>query len=519
MDLDLSAFHFLRPAWLLLVPLAVLLAWIWRRRHGLARWRGAIAPALLPHLLVRHASSRGPRPIDLLALLLALGGIAAAGPAWQHDRPDFLDDMAPLVVAVDLAPSMQANDVVPTRLEAVRHKLRDLVAARPGARTGLVVYAGTAHVVLPPTGDASVLGVFIDALGTDLITSAGRDVSGAVALAARLLASDGAGGTLLLVTDAAPSEPLTGPPDDIQVLVLAVGQRNVGAVLDGQGRPLLDARGAAVTDAFDAGALRAMAARLHAPLGSLSADGKDIAWVQAHAQRHYAAVQDEAAPQWKDAGYWLCVPLALLALACVRRGWGVAWAAAWAVVLPLSLPAPAQAGPLADAFFTRDQQGQRALDRGQGTEAAQLFADPYRRGRAAYDVGDYPRALAAFAQLRTPEGYFYQGNTQVKLHHYDAARQAYRQALTLRPDWQEAAFNLRIVDALVAAMQQEDTGQGAETPDQTVADPSASQGQAKAVVPGQAMSDEAWLRNLTLSPAQFLRTRFAAEDARPGAAP
>ncbi|NWE73805.1 hypothetical protein HX857_34375, partial [Pseudomonas gingeri] len=53
MDIDLSALHFLRPGWLPLALLGLLLPLLWRRSQGLERrLRGTIAPHLLPHLLL-----------------------------------------------------------------------------------------------------------------------------------------------------------------------------------------------------------------------------------------------------------------------------------------------------------------------------------------------------------------------------------------------------------------------------------------------------------------------------------
>ncbi len=48
---------------------------------------------------------------------------------------------------------MTANDVVPTRLERAKQKTEDLLKLRAGARTALVAYAGTAHLVVPMTND------------------------------------------------------------------------------------------------------------------------------------------------------------------------------------------------------------------------------------------------------------------------------------------------------------------------------------------------------------------------------
>lgn len=249
MDLDLSAFHFLRPLWLLgLVPAALLWAG-WRALRARPRHSG-IAPQLLPYLLLQSAGSRGPRPIDVLAALLALGAVAAAGPTWQRDEPGYLDNVAPLVLAVDLSASMDTADVPPSRLEAVKRSVRDIAAQRKGAKTGLVVYAGTSHLVLPPTDDAALLDLFAQALATDLLPARGRDVAGAIALSNQVLRAERAGGSVLLLTDGADPANLDAvgkaarAAPDLQVLVMAVG-----------------------INGLDTGALRDLAQAAHAPPG------------------------------------------------------------------------------------------------------------------------------------------------------------------------------------------------------------------------------------------------------------
>lgn len=499
--MDLSDFHFLRPWFLLGAALAIALWAAGRAQRGAIGRDSGIAPQLLPYLTLHTAGSRGPRPLDLMALLLALGSVAAAGPAWQRDEPDFLDNVAPLVVAVDLSRTMDATDVPPSRLEAAKQTVRDLAARRAGAKTGLIAYAGSSHLVLPPTDDHDLLDLFAQALSTDLIDRDGRDAAGAIDLAAQVLAAERAGGTLLLMTDGAPA------PDkvreraqaarDLQILILAVGK---GGAPGG----------------VDVPALRELARAAGAPLGSLTASPDDLDWIALHAQQHFESVQDAAAgsPHWKDAGYWLCWPLALLALLALRRGWRVAWQACLvAGVFAFSAPHEANAGGLADAFFTPDQQGRLAFDRGDFGAAADHFQDPYWKGRAAYAAGDYPSALTAFSQQTSPEAYFYIGNTQVRLHRYDAALSAYDRALALKPGWEPAVVNRGIVTRLLAAMSQEQQGDQGEPPDRTVADKTAQAGQLAKVQTPQAASEDIWLRNLSLSPARFLRGKFAAQDA------
>lgn len=504
MDLDLSAFHFLRPWWLLGL-LGAALAWWARRGEGDAVGRASrISPVLLPYLIVRSPGSRGPRPIDVLALILAIGSVAAAGPAWHRDQPEFLDNVAPLIVAVALGPSMDGADVPPTRLEAAKHLVRDLAARRAGAKTGLIAYAGSSHLVLPPTDDANLLDLFTQALASDLIGPQGRDAAGTIALAARVLAAERAGGTLLLLTDGADAGSLDAvrqraqAASDLQVLVMAVGQSGM-----------------------DKDALQGLARAAGAPLGSLSVTPDDLDWITLHAQQHFQAVQDaqSGAIHWKDAGYWLCWPLALLAWLTVRRGWNVAWMAAILIAVSVGMPTESRANPLADAFLTPDQQGRRAFDNGRFEEAAALFQDPYWKGRAAYQAGKYADALAAFSKVETPEGVFYVANTQTRLRQYDAALAAYDRALALSPGWEAAAVNRGIVERLLAAMSQEQQGDQAEPPDQTIADKTAKGGKMVAAPVAQAASEEVWLRNLTLSPTRFLRGRFAVEDAAAGGRP
>ncbi|CAB3708876.1 hypothetical protein LMG3458_03096 [Achromobacter deleyi] len=498
MDVDLSAFHFLRPWWLLGLLAAALAGWSGRGDRVAAGRGSRIAPALLPYLLVRTPGSRGPRPIDALAALLAVGSLAAAGPAWQRDQPDFLDNVAPLIVAVALGPSMDGSDVPPSRLEAAKHLVRDLAARRAGAKTGLIAYAGSSHLVLPPTDDTHLLDLFAQALASDLIGPQGRDAAGAIGLAAQVLAAERAGGTLLLLTDGADASRFGAvrqraqQAEDLQVLVMAVGQTGL-----------------------DQAALRGLASAAGAPLGSLTRSPDDLDWISLHAQQHFQAVQDvrSGAIHWRDAGYWLCWPLALLALLAVRRGWNVGWTAAVVLAVSLGAPADTRANPLADAFLTADQQGRLAFDQGHYDEAAQRFQDPYWKGRAAYQAGDYPTALAAFSKVDSAEGRFYVGNTQTRLRQYDAALAAYDRALALAPGWDAAVVNRGIVQRLLAAMTQEAQGDVAERPDQTIADQSARQGQKTAAPVAQAASEEQWLNNLTLSPARFLRGRFAVEDA------
>lgn len=494
MAFNLSDFHFLRPGWLLLALLGLLLPLLWRRSKDLQRrLRGNIAPHLLPHLLLTPTDRHRLRPVHLVSALLIFGALASAGPTWEQDRPDFLENRAPLIIALDLSPSMDTADVPPTRLQAAQHKLQDLVQRRQGARTALMVYAGSAHLVLPPTDDPALLDSFIQALATDLISKPGRDVAGVIDQSKRLLAAENAPGSLLLITDGADLAQLPQLKQDLadsplQVLVLAVGVN------------------------FDADALKQLAAATDAPLGSLTLNDDDLDWVELHAQQHFQnADEQQRNLQWKDAGYWLCWPLLLLALFSVRRGWSLNWMAV--LVLGACLqPAPAEANALTDAFFTRDQQGRWAFEHHHYPAAAALFVDPYWKGVAAYNAADYDLALATFAQLDTAQAAFYRGNIHVRRFKFDDAITAYQQALQQQPQFPEASANLALALALKKDTENASDNAPEVKPDAVKFDKATGKGKSKAIQTEQASNDALWLQNLTTSPANFLRRKFSLQD-------
>jgi Ca-activated chloride channel homolog len=154
----IADFHFPRPWWLLGLVIALGFLWLASRQSDMRiRWRDMIAPQLLDHLISDDPSKGRLRPYHLTAILIAIDAIALSGPTWQRELPPFVQDKAPLVIALDLSQTMDAIDVTPSRLERAKLKVHDLLATRPAAKTAVIAYAGSAHLVLPLTDDATLL--------------------------------------------------------------------------------------------------------------------------------------------------------------------------------------------------------------------------------------------------------------------------------------------------------------------------------------------------------------------------
>lgn len=201
--------------WAGLLALAPLLL-IWfarRRRQRLAAWAD---PHLLPWAVVESVPGKTRdwrRHLDGLAwLLLAL---AAAGPRLpleaQVDGSTSLRHGMTLMVVLDVSASMAATDIAPNRLARARLELADLARRARGERIGLILYAGQAGLLLPPTDDTALFSRAVDQAGPDLPDAPGTNLAAALNLAeARLKADKTRHGAVLLITDA-DSDSLAAP--------------------------------------------------------------------------------------------------------------------------------------------------------------------------------------------------------------------------------------------------------------------------------------------------------------------
>jgi Ca-activated chloride channel family protein len=491
------AFHFLRPLWLaaLLPVAAVVLLVLWRQRPE-SQWGDVIAPNLLKHLLVKPVDRWKISPLYLVASGLVICIVALAGPTWRRELPPFVEDKAPLMIALSLAPTMGQTDVAPSRLERAKQKVRDLLAARAGARTGLIAYSGTAHLVMPMTEDRAVIEPFLAALTPELMPSSGNNTAAATALAANLMTTESVAGTILVIADT-----ISG---DEAAVRRAAGRNNV--LMLGIVAPAADPQNA-LPDTV-----------------RVSIDGSDIQVLERRIETSYQSAPSAAfGTRWRDEGFWLVFPAVFLGLLWFRRGVTVAWVIVFAV---LQLPAPADAAEtswLRNLWLAPDQQGRLAFDRGDYAAAKELFADPMWRGIAAYRAYDFLAAAENFRKVEGPAGRFALGNAEAQNHAYEKAIKAYGDVLAAQPNNEAAKHNKSIVEAALEAQEEKRRKKEEEgTPPDEKADEMRVDQKQKGgkriqvqaedlTTPGAA---EAWMREVQTSPADFLKLKFAIQAAQ-----
>ncbi len=520
-----AVFHFLRPLWLLALPALLVSGW-WARRRERAtdQEEGAIAAHLLGPLTLDRFGKRRVRPSDLMVVSGMLCAVAAAGPAWRPAISPFFSETAPVVIALETSTSMLATDVAPSRLDRSKQKILDLLAQRTGARTALVAYAGSAHTVMPLTDDPAVLKSFLEGLEPAIMPVPGDEAAAALALARDMLAKELQRGTVVLVTDgvAASQLPLIEADEAslaAGVVALVVGTEAGGAVRFEDGSLALDSVGRPLRAAVDQGLLAGLEAR-GVPVVRSSVDQGDVMrLVRRIRSNRERAGEDQALP-FRDEGYWLLFPAALIGLLWYRRGFTMQWVLLGALWLGFGVPEAASAETFLDLWLTPDQQGRLLMERGEPETAATRFADPMWRGVAAYRAGDNEVAVVAFGAVGSADGEYNLGNAYVGLGDYAHALAAYRRAIALDPGHRAASANLSLMAEILAheeEAEEDSEASGDLGADEVKFDLEKGKGK-KARIDSATQLDvgaaEQWMRQVETRTRDFLELRFAIDEQR-----
>lgn len=445
---ELAQLDWRNPWWLLLAlqPL-LLMAFAWRGRRRVLHY----ADAHLRPWAVRDGfgAGRGARSGALSMLAWLLLACAAAGPrlpliAATPDGGAARVHDIDIIVALDVSPSMQADDVSPQRLQRARLELTDLLRRLRGERVGLIAFSGAAGVLAPPTSDYAVFGHYLALADTTLFKTPGSNVAAAVELALDtapenstrtrtvLLVTDGEadafGGERGAATERA-AQKLKDRGVTLAVLVVATPE---GAPVPGSNTTV---------SRPDLRALRALGGTVE-----LVRDG-DADWRTLYddglAALPGAAPAPERVEDWRELYPFALAPALLLFVLAqwpTRARTNPALAGiAFAIAMAMLIPAPASASE-ADAW-TAYRKGDFAL--------AQLlyreqrgYAARFGEGAAAYRRARFVEAAELFStallnatnDTHRADALFNLGNALFKAEKFARAAEAYGGVLELRPN-------------------------------------------------------------------------------------
>ncbi|WP_194757317.1 VWA domain-containing protein [Aliidiomarina indica] len=485
MEIITFGVFWLRPAWLLLlIPLVLLTPYLWRRARRQHERHPLIAGHLAAHLYkASHQKRSWLAPVSL-CLSLFLGVIALAGPAVEKIQVPVFNTERGAVLLFDASIQTRAQDVAPDRHTRMRFKAIDLVNRFGDGQLGLIAYAGDAFTVTPLTRDSRNILQSLTVLEPEVMPTPGNDPLLGFEEAARLLTDAGyRSGDIYWITGGISNRDM----EDVRrfmrnqnwrVNVLAVGTSEGAPVRGADGELVRDERGRILLPRLEPAYLQRITQMSGGVYVEYRQDNRDIDALLAvsEADRHDFVETLEQGDQWRDLGPYIVLLILPFALFAARRG--VLYMLPLLLIPTLLVPRPGYAMSTEDqtserpaqvqlslieqSFLNADQRGERLLEHGDYAQAAEIYQSLAHRAQAYYRAGDFDQAAELYAQLDGPHYRYNLGNALAHIGALEEALAAYQEALSKRPDWQEAIDNYELVKSL---LEQQQDGNGNGDPD------------------------------------------------------
>jgi len=465
--MSFAQFHFIRPEWLLLAPIAILL-WLWIARSAKTTdWAKHLPQKTLEVLAVGQSLNRNlVRQFLLVFSLLII--VAAAGPSWIKQKVAALENQRALVVLLDLSPSLLSTDVKPDRITRARFELIDVIRLFKDGQLGLVAYAGSAHIVSPLTDDPRNIEALIPALSPELMPEQGSNVEAAIALAQRLLDDAGiAGGNLLLITDGVDAKAVDSVTASLRygrsLSILGVGGTEPTPIPSAEGGFVRNSAGDIVLTQLKVSSLRSLANRSGGQFATLRADDSDIKSLiskvdienggtnnsidgsSTHSETEYDS--------WADMGFILVLLALPLFIMLFRKG--AIYIVVIGIFIPLSQDVKAAESSWRDLFRTQDQKAVQLMKEGQYADAAQTFKRQDWSAAAHFRDEQYENAAQQLEGQTDALSLYNRATALAMSGRFEEAIDGYDQLLEQQSDHADARHNKKVLEDLLEQAQQQ----------------------------------------------------------------
>lgn len=434
--IDIDLFHFLRPNWLwLFLPMFMVVGFAWLGGRDKQTWKKHIEPHLLPYVI--NKGNRLTKVVPLISLILALSCIiiAISGPTWKKIEVPGSKSEAILLIAMDLSPSMLAEDVSPNRLERAKFKVRDLIEAKPGVKIGLIAFSGTSHPVVTPCSDYQLVSHQLQSLIPQIMPVQGTDYDLMLELSDTILNRTEAPSTLLLVTDVIDENQaqllktfVNNSKHQLEIITIASTQ---GVEIPGlEPGTYFQEDGVNIISKLNKQVLFDLQNNAKININPITLGNEDMVELATKVKENmiYRSENKESDEDWEENGFFLLwIVLVILAL-WFRKGWMVSWC-----VLILILPSCSDVDNWDDLWYQKDYQGQQSMNEGEFMDAAQQFESFAHKGVAFYKSGDYESAIEVFKQDTTATSMYNLGLSYAANGQNDLAQEALQIAERLDP--------------------------------------------------------------------------------------
>ncbi len=190
----------------LLFPLAGLFWWAWQadRRDRQALGDDRLISALLRSVTRRFRWTRAILQIGAFALIV----IALSRPAWGQGDETLKRSGLQILILQDGSRSMAAQDIPPSRIEASKNVILELLERMQGNQIGMLMFGSTSYVQFPLTTDVIAAQSLVKPISAQNLSLGGTDLAGVIVDGQRSFAlGQIEGRTMILISDGGDPDP------------------------------------------------------------------------------------------------------------------------------------------------------------------------------------------------------------------------------------------------------------------------------------------------------------------------
>ena len=464
-----TEFHFLRAGWIVLIPIAILLIFFFKRRMlTIGNWEKLIDKRLLPYVMSRRQLSDNQYKWWLISLISVLSIIALAGPTWERiEQPSFRTDQS-LVIALDLSRSMNAQDITPNRLTRAKLKILDILERRQGAQVALIVYSANAFTVTPQTSDTDTIIALINSIDTSIMPSRGSYPALAIDKGLQLFnQASVSNGEIILVTDGGITSDSFSSAQKLRdegyrLSAVGIGSMNGAPIPKETGGFITDNTGQITISRLEVDDLKDLVEIGGGNYTSITSNDQDIDTLLSEV---YSAVRESddsvTTDQWKEFGPWLLLIIVPFGSLLFRKGWVFIF-----LLTIMPIDNSVYALDWNDLWKTRDQQAKEAMESGDYDKAIELFEDSEWLSAAHYKAGNYRQSANGYNNNSNIDHLYNHANSLAKIGQFEEAIENYEKVIAEEPNAEDALYNLNLLKDLLSENQSSeennDDGQSSE---------------------------------------------------------
>jgi len=186
--------------WLIVIPVLAIIYILFRigQKRRFERFAQiGMREQLMPGFSTRRANFKFVIFLLMVACVILAMANLQSGSKMEEVKREGID----LYLAVDVSNSMNAEDIVPSRLERSKQAINKLISEMKGDRIGVIVFADKAFVQLPITTDYSAARMFLSTVNTSLVASQGTAIAEAIHLAMKSFSEEEHSKAIVIISD------------------------------------------------------------------------------------------------------------------------------------------------------------------------------------------------------------------------------------------------------------------------------------------------------------------------------